>query len=304
MDYDADGILDMVSGSYDPGDLYLFRGLGQGRYAKGTTLRDEAQVPLVHHPQELVKYEELDAAGKGNDDTAIRFRVASFGSWPAFVDWDADGDLDVLIGAFDGTLWRRENLGTRKEPRYAKESRRMDLGSEPLRVRCHACPVIADWDGDGRWDLLLGSGDGSVVLHRNEGEAKAPRFGAAIPLVSAKSSSKFATSFLAPGEAPPMGARAQIAVTDFDRDGKLDLLVGDHSYQRRFREGSAEELATAAALAGKQRALQERYREMEADDPSRAALKQELDAIKAELEKCLEPGEAKGASYVWLLRRR
>ncbi|MBK9385981.1 MAG: VCBS repeat-containing protein [Planctomycetes bacterium] len=304
MDYDADGILDMVSGSYDPGDLYLFRGLGKGLYAKRATLFDEAHVPLVHHPQELAKYLSLEDASTVSEDDAIRLRVASFGSWPAFVDWDADGDLDVLIGAFDGTLWRRENIGTRKVPRYAKESLRVDLGSEPLRVRCHACPAIADWDGDGRWDLLLGSGDGSVVLHRNEGEAKAPRFGAASPLVAAKSSSKFASYHLAPGEAAPMGARAQIAVTDFDRDGKLDLLVGDHSYQRRLRKGSAEELATAAALAGKQGALQERYREMEADDPSHQALKAELDAIKAELEKCLEPGGATGASYVWLLRRR
>jgi len=28
VDYDDDGILDFISGSYDPGDIYLFRGLG------------------------------------------------------------------------------------------------------------------------------------------------------------------------------------------------------------------------------------------------------------------------------------
>ena len=55
MDYDNDGVLDMVSGSYDPGDLYLFRGLGNGEYAARETLVDEAGTPLVHHPQKFLK---------------------------------------------------------------------------------------------------------------------------------------------------------------------------------------------------------------------------------------------------------
>ena len=50
MDFDNNGTLDMISGSYDPGDIYLFRGLGNGEYAKRELLKDENDIPLVHHP--------------------------------------------------------------------------------------------------------------------------------------------------------------------------------------------------------------------------------------------------------------
>ena len=79
MDYDADGILDFISGSYDPGDLYLFRGLGKGEYAARELLRDENDVPLVHHPKDLVIYHDLKRAGK-KKDTAGKQAVVSWGS--------------------------------------------------------------------------------------------------------------------------------------------------------------------------------------------------------------------------------
>lgn len=65
--YDADGIQDFISGSYDPGDLDLFRGLGRGEYAAVERTLDEDGVPLVHHPEQLVLYERL---GKEKGQTA------------------------------------------------------------------------------------------------------------------------------------------------------------------------------------------------------------------------------------------
>ena len=59
MDYDNDGTLDMISGSYDPGDLYFFRGLGDGKYAAVEQLVDQDGVALVHHPKELAQYQAL-----------------------------------------------------------------------------------------------------------------------------------------------------------------------------------------------------------------------------------------------------
>ena len=78
MDYDNDGILDFISGSYDPGDTYLFRGLGDGRYAAVEKIVDKAGVPIVHHPEQLVEYERLRKEGaKSGSNEVIQARVAA-----------------------------------------------------------------------------------------------------------------------------------------------------------------------------------------------------------------------------------
>ena len=246
MDWDADGTLDFISGSYDPGDVYLFRGLGKGKYAKGATIVDETGTPLVHHPEELKKFQRLGRAEDSDNQESIQARVASFGSWPAPVDWDDDGDLDVLIGSFSGEIFLRFNKGTRKAPVLAAESVHVvDEDGDPLLVTGHADPFPADWDGDGRWDLVVGSADGSVVWHRNVGGKGKPKFAGPQELVAAKSQTKFYTQHCAPDEAPQPGARAQICVADYDGDGVLDLLVGDYSTIEWRRE--ADPKSTAAS---------------------------------------------------------
>ncbi len=293
MDYDGDGTLDMISGSYDPGDLYLFRGLGKGKYAARQLLRDENDVPLVHHPKELVKYHAFKKEGTkaARSRQAIGFRVASFGSWPAMVDWDADGDLDVLIGSFGGKLYLRINKGTRTQPRFAAESVQVEVKGQPLGVYCHADPVVADWDADGRWDLVIGSGDGSVWFFKNVGEKNAPEFAAGQVVVPATSESKFKVQYLKPGEPMARGARSQICVTDYNGDGKLDLLVGDYSnvYRQRPNLDEDERAELAKILAQDGQAIKGQ------DSAARSA------AAKAKRKLFKDEGRQ---SYVWLFLRR
>ncbi len=209
MDFDADGKLDLVSGSYDPGEIYLFRGLGGGQFAASEAIKDRGGKPIVKVPTQKEK-------------------VESFGSWMATVDWDDDGDLDILVGTFDGMIFLRRNEGTRQQPAYAVANEWVKLGPKPLRVPGgeHASPVIADWDGDGRWDILTGAGDGGVYWYRNVGGRGRPDFEAPVALVPKHEGIGY-SEVLEAGQDPRPGIRSQIAVTDHDGDGKLDLLLGD-----------------------------------------------------------------------------
>ena len=158
MDFDGDGHLDLVSGSYDPGELYLFRGQGQGRYAAREVINDKSGKPILRVPDQ-------------------KEPVESFGSWLTLVDWDADGDLDILVGTYDGSMFVRRNEGSRKQPAYALANEWVEAEGQQIQVPGdHANPVVVDWDGDGAWDILTGSGDGGVYWCRNTGQSGQPEF--------------------------------------------------------------------------------------------------------------------------------
>lgn len=208
MDFDADGIDDLISGSYDPGEIYLFRGEGKGKFKARETIIDKSGKPVLRKPDQEIK-------------------VESFGSWPAMVDWDGDGDLDLLFGGYDGTLNLRVNEGTRRVPEFSTKTIVVAACGKPIQIpEGHCTPVIADWDGDGRWDILSGSDNGAVYWFRNIGRPRRPEFAAAVELLPRHHGIGY-SEFLDTDEEPRPGIRSQIDVADYNGDGRLDLLVGD-----------------------------------------------------------------------------
>jgi hypothetical protein len=115
VDIDGDGRRDLISNSYDPGHCYLFRSLPDGGFAKGEELLDKAGVPVRSAPVQEQNYQ-------------------SFGSFYAPVDWEADGDVDLLIGCFDGNLKLRVNEGDPQKFSFSDQNVPVTVGEEPLRV--------------------------------------------------------------------------------------------------------------------------------------------------------------------------
>ena len=75
-----------------------------------------------------------------------------------------------------------------------------------------------DLNGDGKPDLLVGAGDGSVTWFRNVGARKEPKFAAGVTLVPASVSGDGTD---APKEAR-RGTRAKVCAVDWNGDGRLD----------------------------------------------------------------------------------
>ena len=224
-------------------------------------------------------------------------------SVPCLFDYDGDGDLDLLVGNFNGRVILIPNRGFPTDPRFDGAKRRplMAAGKVIQVPMGDAGPVMADWDGDGLVDLLVGAADGSVGWYRNTGKKGAPEFAAGVALLPATALSWENPVPLGGAPSGP-GWRAKICVTDWNGDGRLDLLVGDVWYERgpepflqddqreRLVELRAKKAELIRALAGKSD-----------DEPQVQEMRKELGAVYAELGRLESRRVTRGS--VWLFLR-
>jgi hypothetical protein len=83
---------------------------------------------------------------------------------PAFADLDGDGDLDLLVGEYYGTMQYFENTGSATSPQFAP-SLANPFGLVPTYV--YAFPAFADLDNDSDLDLLVGEYYGVMQYFEN-----------------------------------------------------------------------------------------------------------------------------------------
>jgi hypothetical protein len=292
-DLDGDGKLDMFSGSYWPGDITRFPGLGGGKYGKGEILKDKDGKNLnAGPPWKSERKPEMD----------------SLAASPWLVDFDGDGDLDLLIGNISGYVVLLANEGDQKQPAFVRKYRLQAAGSD-LKVNGDAGPTTADWDGDGKWDLLVGAGDGAVTWFRNTGTPTVPVFAGGEDLIAANKGRGARNG----QERQRPGSRTKVAVVDWNADGQLDLLIGDYtSVQMPEPVLSKEDQSRRDALRKQRDALMEKMGPLwqkEAEDKLSDADKKQLADWNAENSKIwegLRPLEAehKASGGVWVYLRK
>jgi TolB-like protein len=181
-DWNGDGLYDLILGDKDGYvTVYLNQGTNDSpKYAAGVKLRGGGKEIKVKGP-----------------------------SSPYLVDWNEDGKVDLLVGDGGGTLHLFLNTGSGD---LAAGVKVQAAGKELQVSRGNASPCVVDWNEDGKKDLVMGKGNGTIFIFLNEGSNEQPIFGKPIELN---------------GGSLDVGNNSSPDVVDWNGDGKKDLIVGN-----------------------------------------------------------------------------
>ena len=178
LDYDGDEDLDFVT--FDLyGNIRYFENLGDGEIEERT--------------------------GASNPFGSISGLPDLYFGRPVFVDWDGDGDKDLVVGNYPGNIvYFRNDAGIfNQQTGISNPFDGIDVGDA-------AVPQLVDWDGDGDLDLFVGE-IYSMQLWLNNAGTFVQQTGGDDPFADFTVATN---AYYAP------------KLIDFDDDGDLDLVFG------------------------------------------------------------------------------
>ena len=226
VDWDRDGWMDLVVGDED-GRVALMRNTGQ----------IEGGIPIFDSPNYF--RQKADNLKFGALVTPVSY------------DWDQDGDLDIVAGNSAGYIAWIENLKDGPTPSWA-EPVLLEVNGRPFRVQAgdsgsiqgpaeakwgYTTLSVADWDGDGRGDLLINSIWGKVEWLKNteNGKLQAPKpvevdwGNVPVPAPAWNWWKPAATELATQWRTTPYAI-------DWNTDGLMDLVMLDHEGYLTFFE--------------------------------------------------------------------
>jgi hypothetical protein len=232
VDWNKDGHVDLIVGDEDGRVAYM---KNTGKKLKGMPLF-ESPVYFKQKP-ENVKFGALIT--------------------PVSVDWDGDGDEDIITGNSAGYIAFIENKGGGASPDWAAP-KLLKADGKVLRVQAgyngsiqgpaeakwgYTTLSVADWDGDGLKDLVVNSIWGKVEWYKNTGTKKAPKLTKAQPVkVDWPATAPKPAWFWWTPEPNTLATqwRTTPFAIDWNKDGMTDLIMLDQegylTFYERFRK--------------------------------------------------------------------
>ena len=191
-DFDGDGDLDLLCGEFLDGFTF-FENTGSRNkptYAKGRRLPVKMDLEMIT---------------------------------PVSVDWDGDGDIDLISGDEDGRVALIENTGKAqfRPPVYFQQE------AEYVKFGALVTPFGFDWDGDGDEDVVAGNTAGYIGFIENLDGGDPPKWAAPQYLEAGGKRIRIQAgpngSIQGPAEAK--WGYTTLSIADWDADGLPDIIA-------------------------------------------------------------------------------
>ncbi len=263
MDYDEDGDLDLLVSCRDVpfnGTWFFENPTGEafpvfnppvriGDAVKDIQVSFISGIPRFLQPgKELLDFKTmLDKQSKdlfpGNAFNELHKNIR-FNQWK-YVDYENDGDLDIVVGIQDGEDYGWDNafnehgiwtngplhgfvyLIENVDEEYTLKGKIL-AGSQPIDVYGAPSPNFDDFDGDGDLDIICGEFIDKFTWFENTGSREKPTYAEGRYLENEQGIITMDLEMIIP------------VSLDWDKDGDIDLIVGDEDGRVAFMENTGE----------------------------------------------------------------
>lgn len=147
---------------------------------------------------------------------------------PVAVDWDKDGDIDLVVGQEDGRVAFVENTGELvnnipqfKLPEFFKQQ------ADEVKFGALVTPYSIDWDNDGDDDLICGNTAGYIGFIENLDGVNPPKWAEPVYLKADNEVIRIQAGYNGSIQGPceAKWGYTTLSVGDWDSDGMNDIII-------------------------------------------------------------------------------